>query len=373
MAGLHAPAGQPLASPAAGPATAATLAVPTSYGMTAANAVRRRLQMPPDLRPLNLPDRRSPPTIGVVIPCYQSAHFVRAAVTAVLSQTRPPQHVVVIDDGSTDDPAAAVHDLLRADCDSLIRQDNGGVATARQAGVSKLAHTDYVIFLDADDVPEPTMFAQLAGLLDVQADAAVSWCLPAFIDEQGEPRPDEQFAPRLAPRGLVGLRTVPLSEPRTSFASIFALAGLVPSLALIRRASFDAAGGWDQDFGQGYEDTDLFLRLALTGAVLLCPQRLLRKRCHDQQSTSRADHHWRQEQRLRAKWSDLDGLDATQSRMVLEGWRLYNRQIALRRGWALARARWRDGRYWPAACALLGAGRVMARSCFVHHPFVRRA
>jgi GT2 family glycosyltransferase len=134
--------------------------------------------------------------------------------------------------------------------------------------------------------------------------------------------------PRLEARGLVGLREIPPSEPRTSFASIFGLAGLVPSLAVIRRTAFAATGGWDAGFGQGYEDTDMFLRLALQGDVLLCSEALLRRRIHRAQSTNRVEHHWEMEQRLRERWRNLDGLSLTNRRMILAGWRLRCRALA---------------------------------------------
>ena len=70
----------------------------------------------------------------VVIPCYNQAHFLGEAVESVLSQTYPRHEIVVVDDGSTDDTAevASRYQEVR-----LIRQENGGLSAARNAGLGQ--------------------------------------------------------------------------------------------------------------------------------------------------------------------------------------------------------------------------------------------
>jgi glycosyltransferase involved in cell wall biosynthesis len=311
--------------------------------------------------------------VAVVIPCYESARFIRSAVLATLRQTLRPTQVVVVDDGSTDRPRDEIDDLLESESGlTIVHQPNSGVAAARQAGFSEVGDVRYVLFLDADDVPEPTMLERLAETLEKRPAASAAWCLPLFIDQAGSPIPEPLWRPRLEPRGLFGVREVPLTQPETSFASIFALAEMMPSLVLIRCASFDAVGGWDLSLGQGYEDTDLFLRLVLQGDFLLCPERLLRRRTHPGQSTSQVDHYWRQEQRLRSKWRNLERFDVCKTEVVLSGWRFYDRQLALRAGWNLAVRRACACQYWRAAQALLGAVRLYLRSCLIHRSRLRR-
>src|SRR5215210_7179893 len=85
--------------------------------------------------------------VSVVIPCFNQGHFLGEALESVLSQTRPPDHVVVVDDGSVDNTAVVVG---RFPTVHYIRQPNGGLARARNTG---LRHTrgEYLVFLDADD------------------------------------------------------------------------------------------------------------------------------------------------------------------------------------------------------------------------------
>jgi glycosyltransferase involved in cell wall biosynthesis len=81
--------------------------------------------------PLKRTTELRPVTFSVVIPAYQAAETVADAVTSALEQTHPPEEVIVVDDGSTDDIAGA---LARFGSQiRLIRKRNGGAASALNA------------------------------------------------------------------------------------------------------------------------------------------------------------------------------------------------------------------------------------------------
>lgn len=91
-------------------------------------------------------------TIGVIIPAYRAARTIARALNSVIGQARPPDEILIIDDGSPDDLAAAIapyRDRVR-----LIAKSNGGAASARNLGLESIG-TDAVAFLDADDYWEP--------------------------------------------------------------------------------------------------------------------------------------------------------------------------------------------------------------------------
>lgn len=103
----------------------------------------------------------SPRRVAVVIPTFDHARFLGEALDSVIAQTRPADEIVVVDDGSSDDPAAVV---ARYSGVRLVRQANAGPSAARNTGLAAIS-ADYVLFLDADDLLVPAALARNAALL----------------------------------------------------------------------------------------------------------------------------------------------------------------------------------------------------------------
>lgn len=104
------------------------------------------------------------PFFSVVIPVYNRADFLGAALTSVLMQTEQDFEIVVVDDGSDDDPEAVVKAL----CDPrilFIRQDNGGGGKARNTGIDA-AKGKFIAFLDSDDLFLPHHLATMRRLVE---------------------------------------------------------------------------------------------------------------------------------------------------------------------------------------------------------------
>ena len=119
--------------------------------------------------------------ISVVIPLYNKAQSIRRTLDSVLAQTYTNYEVIVVDDGSTDDSAniaeATLHEFsghpLGYGLDfRVIRKKNGGVSSARNAGILA-AKGEYVAFLDGDDLWHPEYLETLARLIHDYPNAAL--------------------------------------------------------------------------------------------------------------------------------------------------------------------------------------------------------
>jgi len=89
------------------------------------------------------------PRISVVIPCYNAAKYVGAAIQSVLDQDHDNFEILVTDDGSSDDSAAVIQAF--GDRVDYVWQENGGICAARNNSLRRVTG-EYVAFLDADDL-----------------------------------------------------------------------------------------------------------------------------------------------------------------------------------------------------------------------------
>ncbi len=90
--------------------------------------------------------------MSVVIPACRAAHTISRPVDSLLAQTRLPDEILVIDDGSPDDLEAALSRY--GDRVTLIRKSNGGAASARNLGIER-SRGELIAFLGADDSGNP--------------------------------------------------------------------------------------------------------------------------------------------------------------------------------------------------------------------------
>src|SRR6185436_6825592 len=94
----------------------------------------------------------SAPSVTAVVTVHNQARYLAEALASVLAQTRAPLDVVVLDDGSTDEPGGVCAQFGAAV--TYVRQPRRGVGAARNAGL-RHARGDFLAYLDGDDVWEP--------------------------------------------------------------------------------------------------------------------------------------------------------------------------------------------------------------------------
>lgn len=106
------------------------------------------------------------PLFSVVIPLYNRAGLILGTINSVLSQTMTDFEIVVVDDGSTDNPEATIASLNDSRV-RLVRQENSGGGAARNRGIQE-AKGEYIAFLDSDDFFLPHKLSRLAAELPLK-------------------------------------------------------------------------------------------------------------------------------------------------------------------------------------------------------------
>lgn len=183
--------------------------------------------------------------VTFVIPCFNYGRFVGEAVASALAQAGADVQVVIVDDGSTDGSTPEACDRLASDRVRVIHQHNAGPGAARNAG-ARLAETEFIVFLDADDTLDPTFVAKLhtAMVEDPSGCGPVShaYCQEVLTDQAH------------------GTWKVPAWDPM-----LLLVTNLHPITTLLRRTCFEEVGGFDESLGGHYEDWDLWLKLSEKG------------------------------------------------------------------------------------------------------------
>lgn len=207
----------------------------------------------------------SAPTVSAIIPVFNGAAYVGAAIASVLAQTRPVDEVIVVDDGSTDDTLAVLEELgavIR-----VVRQEHRGDSAARNHGVA-MASGDLLAFLDHDDLWEPSKTErQIAALTRTPAPEAVFGHVVQFVS------PELPAGRVPAPPG--GDVPVP---------------GHITGAMLVPRATFDAVGPFEE-IAEGTGFIDWFARLLdAQRTTVMVPEVVLRRRLHPGNLTRHLDH-----------------------------------------------------------------------------------
>ena len=125
------------------------------------------------------------PTISVIVPVFKAEKYIESCVSSILSQTYGDFELILVEDGSPDrsgeicDALAATDTRIR-----VIHKENGGAATARNAGLDA-AKGDFIAFIDGDDCVHP-QYLEFLLALQQKTDADFAMCYYDFFTEEGE-------------------------------------------------------------------------------------------------------------------------------------------------------------------------------------------
>lgn len=193
--------------------------------------------------------------VSVIIPTFNRAQSIAAAVESVLSQTYPEIEVLVVDDGSTDDTDRALQPYL--DRIVFIRRPNGGPSAARNSGI-RASRGEIVAFLDSDDLWLPDKIARQVSLMEAGGPDTCCCVCNALVKGDVDRKDRTSFeVAGIAPRWSECL----WSNPDKVLATRFLLFNQVVA---IRRTALDQVGLFNEDL-RLLEDYELAIRLSTAG------------------------------------------------------------------------------------------------------------
>lgn len=133
--------------------------------------------------------------VSVIIPAYNRCSMIGDAVCSALDQTYSDVEVIVVDDGSTDDTALTILNLIARYGGRRLRYDRqakSGAPAARNRG-AQLSRGEYIQFFDSDDILHKEKLAKQVAVLRERPDLDMTYCITESFDK----KPGDLAATRL--------------------------------------------------------------------------------------------------------------------------------------------------------------------------------
>jgi glycosyltransferase involved in cell wall biosynthesis/SAM-dependent methyltransferase len=182
---------------------------------------------------------RRDPVVSIIVACYKQAHYLAEAVESVVEQTYSDWEIVIVNDGSPDNTSEVARQVIAKYPGrqiQLLEKSNGGLASARNAGI-RAARGKYLVPLDADDKLMPEFLAKLVPVLDSQPKVGFAYTHIRHFGDINNDYPLPDF-------DRVGM----IARDNTAC-----------GCALFRRTAWEQAGGYNEAMREGYEDWDFWV------------------------------------------------------------------------------------------------------------------
>ena len=197
-------------------------------------------------------------SVSVVLTVFNKSQFIRETTESVLSQTFRNFELIIVDDASTDNSISQIDDLLDSRIQLYSLDVNMGVEFARNFG-AKLAKSNFLVFLDGDDLFAPTKLEKQVQLFESRPELAICGTWALHVSESGHNLGD--FRP-------------PVHNDQIKYSLHFENP-FINSSVMVRRELFESADGFLEGMDKGFaEDYELWLRLTELGQAHNLPSML---------------------------------------------------------------------------------------------------
>ncbi|WP_185981919.1 glycosyltransferase [Skermania sp. ID1734] len=196
------------------------------------------------------------PFVSVCLIHFERPRYLDYALKSLSEQDYTNFEVILVDDGSSSEDAVKYLATVTTRYPQLqlkvIRQDNKYLGAARNAAASE-ASGDWLLFMDDDNAAKPYEISTFIRVAQRTGADIVVCQLDVFRGDEAE-----HYPPTCDHRALMTGGPVSLGAIRNCFGD---------ANSLVRRKTFDAVGGFTEDYGLGHEDWEFFSTAALQGAV----------------------------------------------------------------------------------------------------------
>jgi glycosyltransferase involved in cell wall biosynthesis len=206
------------------------------------------------------------PTLSVILPNYNHGYLIGRAIDALLSQERPPDEIIVVDDASTDDSLATIQ-LIAAKSPRIVvvtQPVNSGTVLANRRGLER-ARSEYIYFAAADDWVMPGFFALALRMLADDRSVGL-FCGDATLIDGATGRTIGD-RPAARPAYRAGLITPAQTRHLLARMDNWILTGS----SMFLRDAIVAAGGLDEKLG-AFADGFIARKIALTTGFYYAPR-----------------------------------------------------------------------------------------------------
>lgn len=212
-----------------------------------------------------MPDQHSPPRVAAILVNWRAADMTVDAVRSLLKQTRVPDSIIVVDNGSGDNSDVRIADALRGEprAQVLAHPDNRGFGSGCNLGISAAFAngSTYAWLINNDAEPDAEC---LSALLDEAAGSGIDCGAIGSLQVDPTGVTEPHFGSWMRPFALTCGHVESQNDLGHEFAWCTA-ASLLLSIDALRKV-----GGFDEKFFMYWEDADLAIRLRRAGYQIRC-------------------------------------------------------------------------------------------------------
>ncbi|MBT7823158.1 MAG: glycosyltransferase [Candidatus Marinimicrobia bacterium] len=202
------------------------------------------------------------PKISVVMPVYNSSHFLKDSINSILTQSFSNFEFIIINDGSTDNSLELINSFQHKDERIIvINQKHQGITKSLNTGI-QICQGEFIVRMDADDIAFDTRLKQQLDFIKKHPDIDIVGSQIVVINEKN--------------KIIKEIKNLPLDDTLIKWDLIFGTPLLHPTL-LIRKTVFNKFGIFNDQFAYG-QDLLMWRRIAKNIKFANLPDKLMKIR-----------------------------------------------------------------------------------------------